>query len=859
MMALSSDSAIHHAPNRVKAHKCCICDRKFKRSEHCTRHERAHRQERPFGCRYCHKMYARKDLVKRHERTLHADEFQSDQRVAHRAPSVRNAIACDDLNAELRQDQITRNDIGSTGGSDSQRDNSEMLQDGTSKGMAMQIRTPGSNLYSEVSVEAVTNSLDISMHAILEGCANAVTDDIQTASVASALLVPSAERIGHELTPMQLDSATENIQNAPFCSADPSVVVPVHDGQPVSTNDFTDHLPPHPLEADIFSDLMFDSYFDPSTELLLPHFPHPNSSEFNGQPSSLQRRPSTNDSDVSYPYDRPTPTQGLGYSRRIFEQLPRVLQESSVSLPRLHFNQADYEALQHKILDQLGNNGGLPQIASAKELQGFLNSYTDCFHRHLPFLHLASLSPFVAPSVLILAMSSIGALYRLDRKRARGLFELATKIVSQVQVSPTPSAGSSDNPLWLSQAKVLLSLHAFFGGDPKSMSDAFLEVGYYTLKYRHIREDLAMTALGQAPSWGDWVMRESKRRVLCAMYILSSLVVTTYGVTPGFVNNTDLEFEAPEEETLWNAKNETEWKELARRAEKPRRRTVREIMTDVIGEFDESDNGKQQYDVPALTMLVIMHTVCIHMWLSFQYSQVLGGNAFSLPARQSLRLALLATTSSTLERCQQAMLQRGKEDQEISWDNPEGPLLFNCQALLRIASARQFAIVQNFNRLALFSPDPAGILDAVSAYASAQQTRNQFLTTAATRACEGFLSATRIGHMLVRKTAALNWSVEHAIAGWDSALFVTKWIHTVECEAPRFPLDAEEEKLFVVVKSHLAEMEFQHDESKSLAASLANAWSYFLSDVWVWGVTPKMGLILEKLSEIYQQRFETHR
>lgn len=803
-------------------------------------------------------MYARKDLVKRHERTLHADEFQSDQRVANRASSFGSAIALDGLNAEPRH-QITRNDISSTGGSGSQRDNCGVLQNGTSKGMPMQICTPESNLYSGISVEAVTNTVDFSMDTILEGCANAVTNDIQTPSVARAPPVPTKGRIGHELMPMQQDPAPEKIQHASFSPADPFIVVPVQVGQSVSTNDFTIHLPSHPLEADMFSDLMIDSYFDPSMEMLLPNFPRPNLSEANGQSSSLQRRLSTDESDISYPYDKPTPTQGLGYSRRMFEQLPRVLQESSVSLPRLQFNQAEYEALQYKIVDQLGNNGGLPQLASAMEIQRLLNNYIDCFHRHLPFLHLASLSPLETPSVLILAMSSIGALYRLDRKRSRGLFELATKIVSKVQVPPTPNAGASGNPLWLSQAKVLLSLHAFFGGDPKSMSDAFLEVGYYTLEYRHIRVDLAMTVLGQSPSWRDWIMRESKRRVLCAMYIMSNLVVTTYDVTPGFVNNTDLEFEAPEGETLWNAETETEWRELARRAAKPRCRTVREIMTDVVGESDESDKGKQPYDVPAFTMLVIMHTVCIHMWLSFQYSQVLGSNAFSLPARQSLRLALLATTSSTLERCQQAMLQRGKEDQEISWDNPEGPLLFNCQALLRIASTRQFAIVQNFNRLALFSPDSAVILDAVSAYASAEQTRNQFLTTAAASACEGFLSVIRIGHMLVRKTAALNWSVEHAIAGWDSALFVTKWIHTVECEAPRFPLDAEEEKLFLEVKSHLAEMEFQHEDSKSLAASLANAWSYFLSDVWVWGVTPKMGLILEKLSEIYQQRFESHR
>ena len=68
------------------------------------------------------------------------------------------------------------------------------------------------------------------------------------------------------------------------------------------------------------------------------------------------------------------------------------------------------------------------------------------------------------------------------------------------------------------------------------------------------------------------------------------------------------------------------------------------------------------------------------------------------------------------------------------------------------------------------------------------------------------------------------------------ALFVTKWIHTVECEATLFPPDAEEETLILKLKSNLAEMEFEHEDSKSLAASVAKAWSLLLNDVSVDGL-----------------------
>ncbi|KZN89771.1 Transcriptional regulator [Penicillium chrysogenum] len=54
---------------------CMSCNKSFKRSEHCARHELMHTQERPFPCRKCGKRYGRKDLLRRHERTIHAEQY----------------------------------------------------------------------------------------------------------------------------------------------------------------------------------------------------------------------------------------------------------------------------------------------------------------------------------------------------------------------------------------------------------------------------------------------------------------------------------------------------------------------------------------------------------------------------------------------------------------------------------------------------------------------------------------------------------------------------------------------------------------------------------------------------------------
>lgn len=59
-------------PKNSKKYRCCYCDRAFSRSEHRSRHERSHTKERPFHCPKCPSTFVRRDLLLRHDRTVHA-------------------------------------------------------------------------------------------------------------------------------------------------------------------------------------------------------------------------------------------------------------------------------------------------------------------------------------------------------------------------------------------------------------------------------------------------------------------------------------------------------------------------------------------------------------------------------------------------------------------------------------------------------------------------------------------------------------------------------------------------------------------------------------------------------------------
>ncbi|TDZ40548.1 Lipase 5 [Colletotrichum trifolii] len=105
-------------------------------------------------------------------------------------------------------------------------------------------------------------------------------------------------------------------------------------------------------------------------------------------------------------------------------------------------------------------------------------------------------------------------------------------------------------------------------------------------------------------------------------------------------------------------------------------------------------------------------------------------------------------------------------------------------------------------------------------------------------------------HLLVGKTAAFRWSVEHAIASWDAGLLVTKWVHSVQVDAVNgIEPSPQERDLLADMKDVLEEADYDPDDSTSFAASLARMWSLFLQDVRAHDVT----LVLRFLWAISQE------
>lgn len=100
--------------------------------------------------------------------------------------------------------------------------------------------------------------------------------------------------------------------------------------------------------------------------------------------------------------------------------------------PAILFDSAAYDCLRTDLTERLGCPHLARQLPPARMCQSFFSSFLESFHCHFPMIHLRTLDLNCTPSPLILAMCSIGAVYRLDRRRARRLYNLAREEIENV-------------------------------------------------------------------------------------------------------------------------------------------------------------------------------------------------------------------------------------------------------------------------------------------------------------------------------------------------------------------------------------------------------------------------------------------
>ncbi|RDL40262.1 uncharacterized protein BP5553_00241 [Venustampulla echinocandica] len=497
------------------------------------------------------------------------------------------------------------------------------------------------------------------------------------------------------------------------------------------------------------------------------------------------------------------------------------------------------------------------KLPSTSLLQRFLSSYQSCFHQHYPILHLASLDLEQVPSPLILAICAIGALYRLERKHSASLQQWADKAIRSISNFNPSTYKSSPSPIWVVQCKFLLAFARAFSGIPAVVRTALESLEYLSMEYTIRRIDLEKTRNPvQALSWANWVEIETSKRLLCGIFVLNSLVTITHNTTPRINMLPDADIEMPHEEALWEASSSKQWLELvASRTKATSLRVIDAVNHVLFKQQIRSQDAALAWSTFATT--IVIQAVNLHIYHLVQCTQAFA--LFDLDhVSQRMRAAAMQQAESALERCQNLFADRHLE-QEQALDDPGGSRRSNGHALLRVAYVRTCGGMETLNRLILLSDTFEDTARDIHTYICSDQNRTALVTNTARKALDGLFTSVNAGKLLVMKTAAFKWSIDHAIADWNCALFVTRWIHKLECQQHSHPLDLEERQILEDVIDLLSSADISFDGSTSLAAKVIRLWADFFDDTWVWGITPRMGAVMRVMATVCESDRKAHR
>jgi hypothetical protein len=246
-------------------------------------------------------------------------------------------------------------------------------------------------------------------------------------------------------------------------------------------------------------------------------------------------------------------------------------------------------------------------------------------------------------------------------------------------------------------------------------------------------------------------------------------MMAVYDINPIFNATSDLELESFHDDRLWNAKSSLEWQELQTSDLIHTHTTIRSIFTDVIS-TDGHEHERKFYHISPFSALIVMHAMTTHMWQRLQLlNSFRSFPSTSKRSQEDLEASwFLNNGLRSLSKCQNILKRSRQKYSQDSENLSESPLMYSCQAILRIAYMRLFDAAGAFNRLCLVDMDPAAIDASASVFASLQLKRSPQMLNIVRQAFGGLKVPIQMGHMFVRKTGAFRWGVEHAVTAWDS-------------------------------------------------------------------------------------------
>ncbi|KAH9232869.1 hypothetical protein K456DRAFT_336704 [Colletotrichum gloeosporioides 23] len=297
-------------------------------------------------------------------------------------------------------------------------------------------------------------------------------------------------------------------------------------------------------------------------------------------------------------------------------------------------------------------------LPSKDELSRFIARYFGSFHRHQPFLHEPTWSASRSPVMLVLAVCANGALYSLERPTAFGLYKMAVQMTSL-----------TDEGIHALQTMMLLTAFAAWSGTKEDLRTALQFHGRLAFA---IRQEWALSEYGEGAettTWEAWLARESLKRVTFCIFTLMNLMTTAYDIPSPLL--LEAQHGMPAHEKQWCARTEVDWAGAMRCAGNQTWPSAHVIVERLVDEFLPVPSPIGMFGCHVLISFLLQKIILLRR---------------SCPTQDVIYLENRRYFMRALQRWQ--LMWESEPEASLTPDHPQGPILFNCTALLRVAYIR---------------------------------------------------------------------------------------------------------------------------------------------------------------------------
>ncbi|KAI4147835.1 MAG: hypothetical protein LQ340_005357 [Diploschistes diacapsis] len=452
-------------------------------------------------------------------------------------------------------------------------------------------------------------------------------------------------------------------------------------------------------------------------------------------------------------------------------------------------------------------------VQTRKELNDYLSTYFNLFHHHLPFLHPESFRPAEVSAPLLLAVLSIGALYAFNQDQAYHLHIASKQLVNQFVVNEE-NFSSRKCPLWTMQSTLINMIFASWSGDAKGLEWAcsiksllanMVAGNRYELKLRTEGRE------GRHPTHAEWIEDEGCRRTYYAVYIFFGLLTLTYNHTPAISFNEFETLELPSSESLWNLEHSDEesWRE-----------SLAASMITTVREAHDSLFQGEAARYSAFATRVMINALFLEVWYHKRSSEALQ----DVVTEYKLRLAL-ETWEKSLELCFPETIVV-----QLSAPHKGHPLIFNALAVYRNTRARLEVDLKSIQEALRYHDSYEVAAAMTNARDNVKRSREMIKVLEECFDCIEIVATQ--GIKWVGRTCATNWSVEHPLCGLDLMLILSLWLYRLENDEE--PANEEELAMYNRVRNLFDDDNLDLFGSK-LSSTVARIWGSMLDEVVVWG------------------------